>query len=369
MKPKLFLHAGTHKTGTTAIQTFCTRNRKELAQRGLLYPKVKTGKQLDDRHLSLAHAFSDAPAKLTAPAAQTALADIARDAKRRGKPVLISAEPIWRHTYGIANSLWDGARDAYISRLAEALTPFDVTLVLVFRRPDNFAKSLFLENSSRGGVKSDFKTYRENIKSRSADYWTNHCLLARHFSKIKCLLYEDLSNEGLITSFFRHLGIDVSDLELPGIVRESINPAEAVLLNILKGASNRGSSRMNSWLENAQVRSLVEEYLDNNRGCDLWESQNARAEYLKQFDAGIEQLRSVCFAGRAQLFDPLCTNDTKSALSYPDSNLVENLTALVPLLEQADALERRPKSSKEVLRAKANELWRSIKATSRTGGG
>jgi hypothetical protein len=39
-KPPLLLHIGPHKTGTTAIQVFCERNRKPLARAGFWYPEV-----------------------------------------------------------------------------------------------------------------------------------------------------------------------------------------------------------------------------------------------------------------------------------------------------------------------------------------
>ena len=39
-KPDLVLHAGTHKTGSTAIQTFLARHRNRLQAAGLLYPTL-----------------------------------------------------------------------------------------------------------------------------------------------------------------------------------------------------------------------------------------------------------------------------------------------------------------------------------------
>jgi hypothetical protein len=39
--PKLFLHVGFHKTGTTSLQDVLNRNRKELLNQGFLYPKTR----------------------------------------------------------------------------------------------------------------------------------------------------------------------------------------------------------------------------------------------------------------------------------------------------------------------------------------
>lgn len=35
---KLILHAGTPKSGTTSLQFFMAKNRKELKEKGILYP-------------------------------------------------------------------------------------------------------------------------------------------------------------------------------------------------------------------------------------------------------------------------------------------------------------------------------------------
>lgn len=39
MKNSIYLHIGTHKTGTSAIQDFLLLNRKLLARKGVLYPQ------------------------------------------------------------------------------------------------------------------------------------------------------------------------------------------------------------------------------------------------------------------------------------------------------------------------------------------
>ena len=39
-KKKFVLHIGMNKTGTSAIQTFLFKNRKELAKKGINYPNI-----------------------------------------------------------------------------------------------------------------------------------------------------------------------------------------------------------------------------------------------------------------------------------------------------------------------------------------
>lgn len=40
---RIVLHIGTHKTGTSALQAFCAKNRDALLARGIYYPKLENG--------------------------------------------------------------------------------------------------------------------------------------------------------------------------------------------------------------------------------------------------------------------------------------------------------------------------------------
>lgn len=58
-RPRLLLHAGLHKTGTTAIQRFASANRRILRERGLLYPTFQPIREEQcEAHNRLAHSFA-----------------------------------------------------------------------------------------------------------------------------------------------------------------------------------------------------------------------------------------------------------------------------------------------------------------------
>lgn len=59
MKKTLYIHAGTHKTGTTAIQKFLSANRDLLAKNGYLYPGTDQGHHDVARELKKIHPASD----------------------------------------------------------------------------------------------------------------------------------------------------------------------------------------------------------------------------------------------------------------------------------------------------------------------
>jgi hypothetical protein len=50
VKPKIIIHIGMNKTGTSALQSYLYSNRKELAKNGILYPKTGL---VDSAHYSL----------------------------------------------------------------------------------------------------------------------------------------------------------------------------------------------------------------------------------------------------------------------------------------------------------------------------
>ena len=51
-KPSLFLHAGSHKTGTTTIQYFLSQNNDILSSDKVLYPNTGRDELMQHHYLS-----------------------------------------------------------------------------------------------------------------------------------------------------------------------------------------------------------------------------------------------------------------------------------------------------------------------------
>ena len=112
----------------------------------------------------------------------------AEEAKRLGADVLVSAEPIYRHVLHRKGPRrnWVQGRRRYLARLAAALAPFEVEVVLVFRRPDDFVRSLFQENVTKppkAGVEwtEDFAAFRRHAAKGALRYAESAELFAEHF--------------------------------------------------------------------------------------------------------------------------------------------------------------------------------------------
>lgn len=213
-RPKLFLHAGTQKTGTTAIQQALAANRNWLDSQGVLYPPYFP------MHHGPFYAHNQMARALARYAAMdhVALMQFGLRLRRlsRGKRwVVLSAESIYRHVVQrpIRTPEAFAARHrAYLQRLARYFKAFEITIVLYFRRPDTFAVSRFKERIVRGFTSLDFGTFIEK-QAWFYDYPGRVELLRRTFENVATRVYEAERAAGLVERFLEVL--DVPSLPAP----------------------------------------------------------------------------------------------------------------------------------------------------------
>jgi len=124
-KTPLFLHVGPHKTGTTAIQLFCERNRNELAKAGFWYPKagLASGQHMVLPGCYISH-HPHIPESLLGGSPEKIVADIAAELPRGLTPVM-SSEVYWE--------LFCNQPDAFESVLEVLGRRYDVHIVVVER--------------------------------------------------------------------------------------------------------------------------------------------------------------------------------------------------------------------------------------------
>jgi len=302
---KLLLHAGTHKTGTTAIQQFAVMNKSLLQERGIIYPGYNSPfVSVKDGHHQFGHAISDIPRKkLSFTHAKMIAREWKESSDQHQLPILVSVEAVYRHKIG--NGSWKAGRLDYLARLAEVLHDFDVTVILVFRRPDKFAKSLFLENIATGTqAYKSFYHWRNSSKKYLFNYLEAASLFKNIFGKLNCLIYEDLSKDHmLIQNFFSKLGINTAGMRYPGVVRRSLSPIEATLKNYANSLDiNRKTGRkFLAWLKSSDTQEKIRDYY----GCkeyDVWTSISEQQQFLESRHKDLTGLSEKFFDGR-QIFD------------------------------------------------------------------
>ena len=223
--PRLLLHVGAHKTGTTAIQHALTALRPDLHRRGIAYPDLKPSLGGSGRdHNLLAHTLtrSELRRKLRLWRARHALWT-----GRGSQLTVLSSEAIFRHILvpsqeGIDG--WFAAHDAYLAKVARFLRGFDVTALCYLRQPETAVISLFKENIVRG--QSDGRlTLRQFIAARD---WFFHyprhiAALQRAFPTVEVVSFEAEAKAGLLAGFLARAG--AADLAPPALTTLRSSPS------------------------------------------------------------------------------------------------------------------------------------------------
>ena len=211
-KPRLLLHVGSHKTGTTSIQSALAANRPWLESRGIYYPNPKPylfGKS--DAHHDVARALAGDDAR-EATRLRKFRAHLIAAALRYDR-ILLSAEPFYRHE--IAGSGAAGgqrtpaamlaSRRAYVDRMAEFFAPFDTEVIVFLRRPDSFAVSLYKSAVVGTLFSGGFDKFTERRIFR-VDYKTQLELFGAYFPKVTYKSYESGLETGIVETFFDTIG-------------------------------------------------------------------------------------------------------------------------------------------------------------------
>jgi hypothetical protein len=129
----LFIHIGTHKTGTSAIQRFFMSNRNALRSRGVHY--VETGlRESDFAHYDLARSVSQGPSS-----------DLWTKLREE-----VCAVPDVIHVIS-CEAFWKGDPRA-VRQCCEGIGPIKILAYL--RRQDNFFESLYKHHIKLGGSMS-----------------------------------------------------------------------------------------------------------------------------------------------------------------------------------------------------------------------
>jgi hypothetical protein len=305
---RLILHAGFHKTGTTAIQQFAARNRRRLQSGGVLYPRLwpATFRPLEAHHF-LAHAVAGNERFVTIAQTRSLVSRWQRWAGQSGGQVLLSSEAVCRHQLGQADDHIDRQR-AYLERLANVLEGFEVEPVLVVRRQDEFVRSLYQEHVAAGlsdSARRTFPDFVEELAVGKIRFLDRLDLFRNVFGRVRVLVYEELSAEGLPRSFFEALGIAGLDDTGSSPVRESLTVGETLVKRHLNAWVNSGPQNrlLLWWLGQRRIREVIEAELG---ACtSLWPDERTRRDFLAQYDEENARIAGEFLGRSGRLFPAL----------------------------------------------------------------
>lgn len=198
-KPRLILHIGTHKTGTTGIQRFCAIQREALLREGILYPSYALiGAKEHYAHHRVAHGLAGADPEWPADKVAGFLKEVAARCPEDGA-VLLSAEPFYRHLIiegnrkaaNLADRDYWQVRKRFIEVTAAAFADFDVEIVAVFRKQPAYLDSLYQEMiKATRFTGTPFEFYL--MKRNELNYFGQMKTWGECFPNMRVLVFEEL---------------------------------------------------------------------------------------------------------------------------------------------------------------------------------
>lgn len=183
--PTLYLHIGTPKTGTTALQNFLPANEEVLEQHGICYPDfgfryaglgvhrnghfLVTGNYKDE--------FGNRVLEKEEADYQEGLRKLEEVGKRFPK-IILSDEGIWKQSITDRENFWERLNKD-LKRIG-----FDIKIVVYFRCQNLFVQSHWAQKIKEGG-KYDFHEYLESpvFTEYPLDYYEYMHMLASIFGK------------------------------------------------------------------------------------------------------------------------------------------------------------------------------------------
>ncbi|ROU02665.1 hypothetical protein [Histidinibacterium lentulum] len=233
-RPDLFLHVGSHKTGTTAIQKHFAGCRDDLPRDGVLYPEPGAG--ASHNHNAILLRLSRDP---RSPEAHGFARRVAAEASGM-RAVLLSAEVAYRAAAGEVHWASPGfakARRDLMEQVIALFPGFSPRFVLCLRRPDRLAEAYYAETMV---TTPDAPDFTEHLATRPYRYdYVGQVQMFRSVAPLTLIGYEAATSCGLVATFRKLLGLPVAD-DSEIIVRPSV------------------AIRAQAWLRDAKRASVVD---------------------------------------------------------------------------------------------------------------
>lgn len=213
---RLYLHAGVHRTATTAIQNYLAQNHSHLVDHGVLFPYNTA------RHSRLFHDLRTGAKSVST---------VAKDLSRRAD-----------HKRGSIQSIILSDEDLCCHKSLEFLLPFqdhfEVKFIYALRRQDRWLESWYLQNIKwQWDPELAHITFAEFLQKRGSFHWIDYAaFLAQraaefgaenlHLSRFET----SVMPQGPIAEFCKLVGLPPPESIQTTTQNESLPPATAELL-------------------------------------------------------------------------------------------------------------------------------------------
>lgn len=323
---RLFLHIGTHKTGTTTVQRSLHAARTQLLERGIVYPDYSAiGLPSHYAHLGVANALAGEHDAITLAQAEAFFAHVAVETAGGESDAILSAEPMWRQVlsstppYAIegVEEYWE-ARDRYIGKLAELVG--DATIVIVLRRQAEFSQSMYQEH-----VK--VTRYKEVFQSFLRDFWFHFDYLGqyrawkRRFPNVMIVRYDDIAGPSIAKRFLNQIGLKPGRLKSVEATNVGLS-ADAVVIKRLLNHSSRSKADIEN-LARKIDREISNLGLESKRS--FFSSWHAMARF--QLSLNDDNVALAKLSGHERLFDDIAEGTATSFGDFLNPKVADMIAA------------------------------------------
>lgn len=318
----LFLHIGTHKTGTSALQHFFLTNREILEKHGVYYPR--TGCNREGMHHPL---FLPLDTKNITQSKRTfsSMVDELKQEIGEKQQVLISSEMI---------SKLISRKDFHAKSLFEL---FDTVKIIVYvRRPDDFIESAYRQQIKIRRTYSFDSCYEEHKRRNDIYMLCRKCsnFVGKDNVIVRCYEKNQFVGGTIFNDFLECIGLKMTgEYTLPS---RNINVSLGLDALLFKRAYNDLPS---SIIEKRAVARMLETYMKQKPATKPRQrilSPQQRLDIIKEFEDGNRRV-ALEFLGRPEgrlFYDPL--PDASSDWNHSASGTGETPRAIfLNLLKQS----------------------------------
>ncbi len=301
--PEMYLHIGTHKTGTTSVQRFFAQNRERVREHGIFYPSTSIGPFPDHyAHHRVSHAIAGRDPDHGIDDARAFFAAVAEQ-RREGERVFISAEPMYRHTMSDIDDA-DRGFEAYAEQVAACVADFDVTVLVMLRRQDLFLESLYAEHVLSTGYTGTIDDFADE-RARLLDYESRLRIWAHAFGddRLDVRLFEPKQFGMPIEQLFvEWLGADWSDSFEIGARRNVTLQRVLVEFKRMLNSPDQGSkinTQYRRWLEKLAQTQAAKDFPDLGK---YYLQPRDRVELVERHEKG-NRIVAERYLARGRLFE------------------------------------------------------------------
>ena len=313
----MYLHIGTPKTATTAIQTFCNENQNALKENGYIFPVFPYDygsiQQFRNGHFLIDGLYGKNWRERKEAADQVFVEGFGQiyEMFKEYDNIILSDEGIWNHSFLRDASFWKRME----GELKKGL--FQLKIVVYLRRQDDFLFSWWNQQVKEGNVMaadSDWNELVETMPMIRLDYYEMLEQIAGKVGKenliVRVFEKDKLYGGNIYADFLNAVGLEltqnykmISQLSNPSLTKDNIEIKRIV--NTL-GVSPAANSFFRKILTEQSEQETV---VKKDRRCSMF-SKEEFEDFMKNYQEGNDRVAKE-YLNRECLFDNVYKAESK----------------------------------------------------------